>query len=62
MVLGISANDRPGLLHDISQALNRLRVQLLHCEASCRGIEIRLHLAIASAAGHDDKGRNHHGY
>ncbi|EEH51451.1 divalent Anion:Na+ symporter family [Micromonas pusilla CCMP1545] len=28
------ATDRPGLLHDISQALNRLRVQLLHCEAS----------------------------
>ena len=26
--------DRPGLLHDISQGLNRLRVQLLHCEAS----------------------------
>ena len=24
----------PGLLHDISQGLNRLRVQLLHCEAS----------------------------
>lgn len=37
MVLGISANDRPGLLHDISQALNRLRVQLLHCEASAVG-------------------------
>lgn len=37
MVLGISANDRPGLLHDISQALNRLQVQLLHCEASAVG-------------------------
>ena len=34
MVLGVSATDRPGLLHDISQGLNRLRVQLLHCEAS----------------------------
>ena len=34
MVLGISAPDRPGLLHDISQGLNRLQVQLLHCEAS----------------------------
>ena len=34
MVLGVSAADRPGLLHDISQGLNRLRVQLLHCEAS----------------------------
>jgi di/tricarboxylate transporter/predicted amino acid-binding ACT domain protein len=33
-VLGVSATDRPGLLHDISQGLNRLRVQLLHCEAS----------------------------
>ena len=33
-VLGVSALDRPGLLHDISQGLNRLRVQLLHCEAS----------------------------
>jgi UTP:GlnB (protein PII) uridylyltransferase len=33
-VLGVSAIDRPGLLHDISQGLNRLRVQLLHCEAS----------------------------
>jgi hypothetical protein len=33
MVLGISARDRPGLLHDISQGLNRLQVQLLHCEA-----------------------------
>ena len=33
-VLGVSAMDRPGLLHDISQGLNRLRVQLLHCEAS----------------------------
>ena len=32
MVLGVSATDRPGLLHDISQGLNRLRVQLLHCE------------------------------
>lgn len=32
MVLGISARDRPGLLHDISQGLNRLQVQLLHCE------------------------------
>jgi glycine cleavage system regulatory protein len=30
----VSANDRPGLLHDISQGLNRLQVQLLHCEAS----------------------------
>ena len=30
MVLGVSATDRPGLLHDISQGLNRLRVQLLH--------------------------------
>ena len=34
MVLGISTPDRPGLLHDISQGLNRLQVQLLHCEAS----------------------------
>ena len=34
VVLGVSAADRPGLLHDISQGLNRLRVQLLHCEAS----------------------------
>jgi UTP:GlnB (protein PII) uridylyltransferase len=32
MVLGISATDRPGLLHDISQGLNRLQVQLLHSE------------------------------
>ena len=32
MVLGISAVDRPGLLHDISQGLDRLQVQLLHCE------------------------------
>ena len=34
MVLGVSSTDRPGLLHDISQGLNRLQVQLLHCEAS----------------------------
>ena len=28
------SDDGPGLLHDISQGLNRLQVQLLHCEAS----------------------------
>ena len=31
---GFPARPPPGLLHDISQGLNRLRVQLLHCEAS----------------------------
>jgi len=37
MVLGISAADRPGLLHDISKSLNRLKVQCLHSEASAVG-------------------------
>ena len=37
MVLGISATDRPGLLHDISKSLNRLKVQCLHSEASAVG-------------------------
>ena len=32
-----SATDRPGLLHDISKSLNRLKVQCLHSEASAVG-------------------------